>query len=318
MSPVSRARPSLDQRLGVGHTVRAQPGRPGPSSPVSGVMGRSWRTRSLMRTLWRLACLGEPVAGPHPAVEGGRARRHAVPSGRSTSAGSNDGQAGQGLGVDRRWTWRGGTRTGACRGRLLPRAPGRPDGPAGRRRRRRAARPDRSAPSPPRARVPGAAPSKAACLQRRQALGRRDGLAFGHHPARRRSSTRTVCSLAMPRSRPMMRRSAHVQPPVVVSPLPAARRWSAPSRHGPKETPPGGGSHSCAATGPGLMDRATSLIRVIRGQAEWWQSDSARPDHRGVPSLRSGFVATPQASRDDSCNLGTAARWWIHRPESLT
>ena len=50
------------------------------------------------------------------------------------------------------------------------------------------------------------------------------------------------------------------------------------------------------------MDRATSLIRVIRGQAEWWQS--ALRGEGDLPSLRTVLLATPKASRDAHATSG--------------
>jgi hypothetical protein len=83
--------------------------------------------------------------------------------------------------------------------------------------------------------------------------------------------------------------------------------------HGPKVQEPGNGSHSCAATGPGPNPGwATSLIRVIRGQASSG-NQSARP---GITGLRTFVVATYRTSRGCSYNPGTPRA--DQAPELLT
>src|SRR5262245_29325347 len=82
----------------------------------------------------------------------------------------------------------------------------------------------------------------------------------------------------------------------------AAGRMSGDARgHGPKETErPDDGSHSCAAIGPDLAGRSTSLIRGIRGQV----SDG---NHPFEADLRKLLIATHRTSRDAHATLKPSA-----------
>lgn len=61
---------------------------------------------------------------------------------------------------------------------------------------------------------------------------------------------------------------------------------------------------------PGLLDRAFTLIRAICGLAKRWS------ESRSEGTLRSPkWVSSPPPRQPGClCDLGTAARWWIHRP----
>ena len=147
-----------------------------------------------------------------------------------------------------------------------------------------------------------------------QALGRRDGFAFGHHFPVTTEHSRSAAPPAMPRSKPMIRRSS-ISNLLCRLPVPADRG----GRHHLATVPrwlPGGGPHSCAANDSGLTGRVTSLIRVIRGQAKKVAITPARRRDRPCPQSQSSPPpGQPGCLRP---NLGTAVQWWIHRPESLT
>ena len=108
----------------------------------------------------------------------------------------------------------------------------------------------------------------------RQRLRPRRGSALSAKPCAWRPSHRcrpvpAPCALAMPRSMPTRRLTLLISSPrglrCHIHRL--ARGGDARKGHGPKGDTPNRGSHSCAATGPGLTDRSTSLIRGIRGRA---------------------------------------------------
>ena len=61
---------------------------------------------------------------------------------------------------------------------------------------------------------------------------------------------------------------------------------------------------------PTSTDRATSLIRGIRGQPGVAISCTG-PGPRSGTSPRDDLNATPRTSREAPCNPGTSAPWWI-------
>ncbi len=267
--------------------------------PVSGVIGISCRTRSLIRTLCSLPAR---VSRSHARTR----RSGAAASGQVVEAlqpaGVSQRQSGQRLRVDP-------VRLGVPRKNLRKsapslRTPGKRHGRGGRRTPRSASAPALGS-NTTASLVPSGAPSSAACSTNVS------DFTVGTHDARHTtwpfaSSTRTECRDAIPRSVPTRRRDPAARPAAPPATSQRHRRTISPGAqqaaingHGPRVGEPGNGSHSCAATGPGPVQPSTSLMRVIRGQAS--SGNQIREARQTRPQdLR---VATYRTSRDAHATL---------------
>jgi hypothetical protein len=232
------------------------------------------------------ALVGEPVTGPHPSVQCRLVGR--VELERAQPVGIDDGQLGKGISVD-------AVGLGVARevpAHVVRFGRGDPeDLVTPRDEEHRDGQPRQTGgfhhDLEHRARL---RPRQGSLLERAQALGGGDRLAFGHHLPRSVEHPGGVLAgdAQVQADDPAF---IHVQPPVSFA-FSGRPRWSAPSRATVPRWPPGGGHHSCAAHGSGLADRATSLMRVIRGQAERWQS--VQRGEGTAPSLRAALIATPR------------------------
>ena len=298
ITAVSRLTPSLSRAFG--SAQRSSTARSAtPRSPVSGVIGSSWRTRSLIRTLCSAPAWVSRSRGPDPPIQRrplGAGQLQRLQPGRVEQR-----QPGQGVGVDavglgvpgqepaqirrlgRRHPVHQMPAAGEEHRDRQPRRPGRLDDHL-----QPGARPGTRPTPPPRPRR-GSPRSATPCVSRPCC------------PAS--SSTRTVCALAMPRSIPTRRLIVHLvslRSCRFTPARPQERRTIRPrsqGRHAPTAAP----THVLQPA-PTSTGRATSLIRGIRGQpGVAIRSNGARPI-RDLP--RAELDATPRTSRDDHATLG--------------
>ena len=273
-----------------------------PRSRPSGVIGSSWRTRSLIRTLCSAPAWVSRSRGPHPPIQrrplgAGQLERHAARPGRTTAAGPTCRRR-------CRWSWCAATRTGAD----PPPWPTTPDArhAHGRRRTPRSATtPAPSAPSPPPTGSPPAPPANAAVSisVRLSTVGHALRLAIVLPVS---SRTRTVCALAMPKSIPT-RRLHFISSPVVVSVPPARpqeRRTIRPRSQG-RHAQPRLPLMCCNRLRPRRAEPLPSSGASVASRV--WQSvERGQTPTRDLP--QNHLDATPRTSREDHATLGPQPR----------
>ena len=251
------------------------------------------------------AGLGEAVTRPDPPVQ-----RGTLGAGQLQwlqAGGVEQGQAGQGVGVDAVGLGVPGQEAAQVGG-LGRASPGARRGPGPRRTRRWAARPAPSAPPPPPTScLPGSRPGPRS--QPRSGLRPwATPCAWPRDCPRRREPARCGRWRCPGRCRPGGGGSSRLLRWCRSHRL--ARRGDALG-HGPKESRPTDGSHSCAANGSDLTGSSHFPHPGHPWPGRVWQSVERGQTLTGLPQTH--FQRHPPDQPGCTCNLGTSAKWWIHR-----